>query len=485
MIMSHSSQIIFGPLTTIVLLKFIMNKKIIPLFLASFFTASSAHAAINLIAIGEINANYQDLSARTSGPLESGVPGNILGGMGSGLAYAGGNTFIATPDRGPNANPYNSLVDDTTSYICRFHTLDLSLAANPNYNSAVVGSLPYILSPALTTTTLLSTPIPLTYAATGVPALNKPAYNYFTGRSDNFDATKSSTNHQNGRLDPEGVRVSNNGKYVFISDEYGPYVYQFDRYSGRRLKKFNLPSYFAVNKLSSQGALEISGLGNTAGRIANKGMEGLAITPDGTTLVGMMQTELLQDSKKYIRIVTIDIASGATHEYAYKLTAGSGVSEILAISNTEFLVLERDGKGLGDNSTAAVKQLFKIDIAGATDVSGVTSIGGITTPLLTKTLFLDVVSALTAPAVGINAIDIPAKIESVAFGPDIVVGSVTKHTLFLANDNDFLATITDSNHPNGIANPNKFFVFTFESADLPTFVPQGITPYARDLHDRG
>jgi hypothetical protein len=104
---------------------------------------------------------------------------------------------------------------------------------------------------------------------------------------------------------------------------------------------------------------------------------------------------------------------------------------------------------------------------------------------VTKTLFLDVVSALTAPAVGINAIDIPAKIESVAFGPDIVVGGVTKHTLFLANDNDFLATITDSNHPNGIANPNKFFVFTFESADLPTFVPQEITPYARDLHDRG
>ncbi len=31
---------------------------------------------------------------------------------------------------------------------------------------------------------------------------------YFTGRLDNFDPTKRSTNHANGRLDPEGIRVT-------------------------------------------------------------------------------------------------------------------------------------------------------------------------------------------------------------------------------------------------------------------------------------
>ncbi|MGZ8191499.1 MAG: esterase-like activity of phytase family protein [Methylococcaceae bacterium] len=469
------------------------NKKLIPLLLSSFFAASSAHAAIDLIAIGTVDGNYQDLSARTTGPLESGVPGNILGGVGSGLAYAGGNTFIALPDRGPNANPYNPLVDDTTSYINRFHTFNLSIAANPGYDPLVTGSLPYILSPALTATTLLSSPIPLTYAAGGAPALNIPGHNYFTGRSDNFEPTRNSTFSRHGRLDPEGVRVSNDGKFVFISDEYGPFVYQFNRNTGKRIKAFTLPSKFAVTNLravetGANGEIEVNKIANggTGGRTTNKGMEGLAITPDGTTLVGVMQTELLQDTKKYIRIVTIDIATGVTHEYAYKLVTGSGISEILAISNTEFLVLERDGKGLGDNSAAVHKKLYKIDIAAATDVSGVASIGA-ATPLVNQTpnLFLDVVAALNAPAIGINANDIPAKIESVAFGPDITIGGVTKHTLFVANDNDFLATITDGNHPAGIANPNKFFVFTFDDADLPTLAPQVISPLARDLHDRG
>ena len=50
---------------------------------------------------------------------------------------------------------------------------------------------------------------------------------------------------------------------------------------------------FAVSKLSAAGNDEISG--NTSGSVANKGMEGLAITPDGKTLVGVMQSPLLQD----------------------------------------------------------------------------------------------------------------------------------------------------------------------------------------------
>jgi len=294
----------------------------------------------------------------------------MLGGVGSGLAYAGGNTFIALPDRGPNANAYNALVDNTTSYINRFHTFNLSLAANPSYNVAVAGSLPYILSPALTATTLLSNKKPLAYAATGTPSLNKAGYSYFTGRSDNFLPTTkniiTSTYDLHGRLDPEGVRVSNDGKSVFISDEYGPFVYQFDRSTGRRIKSFALPKKFAVTYLKAvetgaYGELEVNKIANggNGGRTTNKGMEGLAITPNSSTLVGVMQANLLQDTSKYVRIVTIDIATGTTKEYAYKLVSGSGISEILAINDTEFLVLERDGKGLGDNSAAIHKKTLQ------------------------------------------------------------------------------------------------------------------------------
>jgi hypothetical protein len=444
------------------------NKHLIPFLLLPFFVVPTAQADINLIGIGQVSGTYQDMATKTAAQLESGIAGNLLGGVGSGLAYAGGNTFLAIPDRGPNATAYNAAVDDTTSYIPRFQTFSLALAPNPSYDSLVVGSLPYIVSPFLTDTTLLSSNSRLAYGVNGAPVLNSEDKFYFSGRSDNFDATKPSTNPKDGRLDPEGIRVSNDGKSVFITDEYGPYVYQFDRASGKRIKAFTLPAYFAINKLNAQGATEISG--NTIGRISNKGMEALAITPSGTTLVGMMQQNLIQDTKKYVRIVTIDIATGVTHEYAYKLTAGTSVSDILAINDHEFLVDERDGSGLGNGDAAVVKHLYKIDLAGATEISTPTIGSG--TPLVGKTLFVDVLAKLNAN--GITSEHVPAKLEGVAFGPDIEINGINKHTLFIANDNDFLPAV------DGINNPNQFFVFSIDESDLNSFSAQKIVRPTRD-----
>ncbi|MFI3199673.1 MAG: esterase-like activity of phytase family protein [Methylococcaceae bacterium] len=455
-----------------------MHKKLLlSAVIASLCAATSAHAAITsgqLIAIGSLSGSSaginKDLSGLT-GLLENGVAGNFLGGIGSGLAYAGGNTFIATPDRGPNATAYNALVDDTSSYISRFHTITLDLTANTSGTG-----LAYSLMPTLTATTLLSSATTLNYGTgaglgnqingaplgSGVPALNLANNtNYFTGRSDNFGTANAlgapnstSANPSNARFDPEGVRVSNDGKSVFISDEYGPYVNQFDRTTGERIKSFALPANLAVPNLSPVGQTEIDN-NKTSGRVTNKGMEGLAITPDGTTLVGIMQAALGRDGGKSIRIVTIDIASGTTHEYAYKLTTGTGASEIIAINNHEFLVDERDGKGLGDGTNAAVKQLFKIDITGATEVSGLTGSAALGAVAIPKTLFLDVVGKLNAN--GITSANVPSKIEGVAFGQDIIDNGTLFHTLYIANDNDFVP---------GVAGANQFYVFAVADAGL-------------------
>jgi hypothetical protein len=125
---------------------------------------------------------------------------------------------------------------------------------------------------------------------------------------------------------------------------------------------------------------------------------------------------------------------------------------------------ERDGKGLGDGSVAKVKQLFRINLQGATDISGKS--GDLSAFAVPKSLFLNIVTQLNAK--GITSDLIPAKIEGTAFGPDVTVGGVTRHTLYIANDNDFLASF------NGVDNPNKFFVFAFDDADLPGFQPQSI-----------
>lgn len=449
------------------------------------FTAAASAAAlpaqVTLLAKGTLTGSsagsYTDLSGATN-TLENGVKNNLLGGLGSAIAYVSGDRFLAVPDRGPNAVSFDSKIDDTASYISRFHTIKMNL--QPSNGSG----LPFTISPVLESTTLLSSQTSLVNGSgaglgvgSGVPPQNYVAQNFFTGRSDNFDPTQSSGNPADARLDPEGVRLSNDGMSVFVSDEYGPYIYQFNRFKGTRIRSFALPAKYYVSNLYPVGNTEISG--NTSGRTANKGMEGLAITPDGKYLVGILQAALIQDANQggaaanLLRILKVEISTGIVQEFSYGLTTGSGVSEIVALNNNELLVDERDGKGLGDGSNAKYKQIFKINLAGATDTS---NMDGLTAAQheVSKTLFLDVVSVLTAN--GFTAATIPAKLEGLAFGPDVTTSAgATLHTLWLANDNDFLQDyggVTNSN-------PNQFFVFGFSDADLKgsVYVPQARTGY--------
>jgi len=433
---------------------------------------SPALAAPVLLATGTLNGSAAgagvDLSGLT-GALENGVPGNALGGIGSGLAWAGGNSFVAVPDRGPNATSYNAAVDNTSSYVARLQNVTLALTPG-------VGGAQGTLTPTLTGTTLLWSSTPLNYGTgaglgtksdgtplgSGAPAINGNGRYYFTGRSDNFGAGNSG-NPNNARLDPEAVRVSRDGRSAFVSDEYGPYVYQFDRATGERIRSYTLPGNLYVANLSPVGKNEDTPA-NTSGRVYNKGMEGLAITPDGKTLVGVMQAPLIQDaavkaSANLLRLVTIDVATGATKEHGYLLTTGSGVSEIVALNDHEFLVDERDGKGLGDGTTAKVKQLFRIDLTGAADITGLGGAAAVAAAVPKSAAVVDLVALLGAN--GVTADRVPAKIEGLAFGADTTVVAngvpTVLHTLYVANDNDFVP---------GVSGPNTYYALGLTDADL-------------------
>jgi hypothetical protein len=52
---------------------------------------------------------------------------------------------------------------------------------------------------------------------------------------------------------------------------------------------------------------------------------------------------------------------------------------------------------------------------------------------------------------------VPAKLEGIAFGDDVVVDGASRHTLYVANDNDFDPSAD---------NPNQFFVFGVSDDDL-------------------
>jgi hypothetical protein len=182
------------------------------------------NAQIKLLAVGQLTSSSAGPNADLSGLtniLENGAPANLLGGFGSGITWASGNTFLAVPDRGPNAVPWASSLDDTASYIERFHTITMDLETNSG------AGLPFTLTPTLQSTTLFYSPSPLVYGAggevddlgntigSGVPPQNRPSRNYFTGRSDNFDPNQNSGYSKDARLDSEGVRVSNDGQ-LFI-----------------------------------------------------------------------------------------------------------------------------------------------------------------------------------------------------------------------------------------------------------------------------
>ena len=439
---------------------------------AAVLTASPAHASVILLATGTLTGSAAgenaDLSGLT-GPLENGLPENMLGGIGSGLAYVGGNTFLAMPDRGPNATSYNDALDETVSYISRFHTVTMNLTPN-----APGAPLPFTLTPTLDKTTLLWSSTPLAYGSgaglavgSGQPAQNKAGRFHFSGRSDNFDPGQGTGHPNHARFDPEGIRVAGHGKSLFVSDEYGPCLYEFDRDTGKRIRAFMMPPNLNIGRAAT--VVHAEARANTSGRTPNRGLEGLAITPDGKTLVGTLQAAMIQDAaepetKTLVRIVAIEIETGAARQYGYQLTDGAGISEIVAVNDREFLVAERDGKGLGDGSAAEAKKLYKIDLAGATDITNLTG-NAAAEAAVGKTEFLDLVQALAAA--GIPADRIPAKIEGVAFGQDVVLNDEVLHTLYIAGDNDFVPEV---------AGPNRFYVFGFTDSDLPGFVPASAVP---------
>ncbi len=390
------------------------------------------HAAgITYLGKGSIPGDARDDSG-LRGLLEDGVtPASQVGGLGSALAYSGrGDIYYATPDRGP--------ADGATTYKDRVYTLEIRVKKT--------GGGSYGILPVLRGTTLL----------------RDDDRGFYTGSSKAFDPSGSAASL---RFDPEGVRASRCGNSVYVSDEYGPYLYEFDLGSGKRLRSLGLPAKLGIDAPSEVVDDELRK--NAFGRQTNRGMEGLAISPDGSKLYGIMQNALLQDGgldadNKRIglnnRIVEIDVATGDLREFVYTLeNKGNGVNEILAINDHEFLVLERDGKA---GAAAAFKKIFRIDIAAATDVRKLKLLpAGALPPGVepaTKTPFLD----LLDPAFGLAGAEFPEKIEALAFGPDLDDG---RRLLIVVNDNDFFAD-----------KPTNFYAFAVDAWVLPGFESQRV-----------
>lgn len=191
-------------------------------------------------------------------------------------------------------------------------------------------------------------------------------------------------------LDPEGLAILPNDER-YAADEYGPYIYHFSA-QGKLLAVLSPPAAY-IPKVGPayprpNNFLAAMNAATDSGRFENRGFEGLTITPDGTRLVTILQSPLVQDganknAARNTRVLVFDIAPGSptyrqpVAEYVYTLTLNGNaagtratvVSDILALTATDFLILERDAIGLGgDPGTSVYKSVVLASTVGATDI---------------------------------------------------------------------------------------------------------------------
>lgn len=280
----------------------------------------------------------------------------------------------------------------------------------------------------------------------------------------------SPTNTLGNAFDPEGIVVNPRNGNLLVSDEYGPSLYEIDRNTGATVKTYTTPANLIPRNAVTGVANYAGDAVNTAGKRTNRGFEGLAISPEGHYAFAMLQSAMLDEGAgngTISRIVKFDTANGeAVAQYAYEMKRsgqGQGTSALVAINDHEFFVLERNNRGVGVGATLgaakntppdnADKEVYKIDLNGATDVSGIDldAAGAVYTRVTKSAQFLDL-DANTLAELGNKS---PEKLEGLAIGPQLGDGS---YLLLAGTDNDYSVT------QNGTGTQFDVF-FRFSDAD--------------------
>jgi hypothetical protein len=193
-------------------------------------------------------------------------------------------------------------------------------------------------------------------------------------------------------LDAESLQFTRDGGF-YVGDEYTANVYYFDK-SGRLRGVIQPPAAIAPRRAGKPyfGSLQPP----DTGRRNNQGVEGMALSPDGRTLFVALQSALIQDSatgnaagRVNTRVLLYDVsrtpmpARPIAHHVlrlpAYTADGDGGApdrtaaqSEIRALDDHRFLMLARDGAGLGAGGKAPTvyKSVLLVDVAGATNLAG-------------------------------------------------------------------------------------------------------------------
>ncbi|KAF2500433.1 hypothetical protein BU16DRAFT_478840 [Lophium mytilinum] len=195
-------------------------------------------------------------------------------------------------------------------------------------------------------------------------------------------------------VDAEGLVLASDGSF-WVSDEYGPYVYHFDK-KGKMVGAIRPPDAFIPFRNGTESfsadSPPLYALNSTvtpadpdSGRQNNQGFEGLTASPDGKSLYVLIQSALEQEGgtkkshRRNARLLQYSLSKHGNAEYVAEYVVQLPIfgdnqvtaqSEIHYISPTQFLILARDsGAGHGQpNSESVYRHADVFDISNATNV---------------------------------------------------------------------------------------------------------------------
>lgn len=291
-----------------------------------------------------------DLYTAFSGSTESYFPDGFQTGFGSGVTFKGydadGNMqFYGVTDRGPS--------------------LDLTLADGSEAENTKVFPSPEF-TPSIGIITIKDGQAVIEESITlknadGEPLTGLPLPSGEVGATGEtaLDINMNELEYDSEGFDPEGIAVDSEGNF-WLADEYGPFIAKFN--ANGVLQKMYTPG---------DGLPQI-----LASRIANRGFEGITITPSGN-IIASVQSVLdvngeTAKTSTFIRLVELNPETGETKMYAYPVALDEYSSpkncklgDIYALDNDTVLIVEQ-GK-LADGSMRNI--IYKVELANATDIT--------------------------------------------------------------------------------------------------------------------
>ena len=456
---------------------------------------------LGLVGVGRLPANLRDEHGETFGSI-SGLYADPAAWQRNGDSYSA--VFYATPDRGYN-------VAGTIDYNVRINRLEVVFTPAATTGDGL-GQDQIALS--LTQARKLFETLPNSDTQ-GLSGFDPTPGGVATGGARPAEGMRPELPQAyNGKLalDAEGIVRLPDGS-TLISDEYGPSIYRFSAEGefidalpvaeSVRPVRNGVFDYSSNNPPAGQDPPRPGNPSN--GRQNNQGFEGLTVSPDGNTLFVALQSATRQDggtggsssTRDHTRVFTYDLSNldqiTLTGEYVVRLpgflqdnaTRIAAQSEILAISDTQLLILPRDGNGFGTNNpTSLYRQVDVVDLRDATNIlgqpyEGQIAPGGVLNPEIVPAVlasWLDVNDVAQLNRFGLTNGELQGfdnlseKWEGLALLPALDDAAPYDWFLFVANDNDFLTT--DGFHAGApyqaeIDNDTMFLAYRVRIAPVP------------------